>query len=80
MIRPISVASNGLVSNERKSLSIASEGMLLSTAITIPELATPKYIFSTGHNLDKLKRVQKIIRQDEIDILEIISFVAKRIL
>jgi hypothetical protein len=80
MIRPISVATNGFISNSLKSLSIASDGMLLSTAITVPEIATPKFIYSTDHNLDKIKRVQKIIKQDESEILEIISFIAKRIL
>lgn len=82
MIRPISVASDGFISNSLKSLSIASQGMLLSTSIPItpPEVVTPKLFFSTDHNLNKMKRTKEIIKLDESQILEIISFIAKRIL
>lgn len=80
MIRPISVASDGFISNSLKSLSLASQGMLLSAVVSIPEIASPKFIYSTDHNLAKIKRMQKIIKRDDSEILEVIAFIAKRML
>jgi hypothetical protein len=81
MIRPISVASDGFISNSLRSLSIASNGMLLSTAIiVIPENVSPIYGSSVDHNLRKKNKIKEQIKRDESEIMEIISFIAKRIL
>lgn len=77
MIRPISVASDGFLSNSLKTISIASNGFLISTVIPVD---LPKWIYSVDHNLKRNNKIKEIIKREEIEIVQIISFIAKRIL
>lgn len=79
MIRPISVASLGFISNSNKSLSIASDGMLLSTSIPI-DIVTPNFVYSVDHNLRKNITLKERIKKEDEEILYILKFISERIL
>lgn len=79
MIRPVSVASLGFISNSNKSLSIATDGMLISTSIPI-NIVTPNHVYSVDHNLRKNNILKERIKNEDEEILLILKFISERIL
>jgi hypothetical protein len=70
---PLLLITGGLVGLGGGPMSLAAGGALHLLKIPIA-------IYSVDHNLKKKKDLQSLIKREEEEILEIVSFIAKRIL